>query len=747
MPARFRTPPGASPFSPETARAIDDALSARPRHWRPRTRHIDDEGPLFTNRLALETSPYLQQHAHNPVNWQPWGEAAFDEARALDRPVFLSIGYATCHWCHVMEEESFEDVDIATYVNEHFVAIKVDREERPDVDAIYMAAVQAMTGHGGWPMTIFMDHARVPFFGGTYFPPVDGARGARRGFASILRLLDEAWREKRDDIVAGREEVRRTIVSMLAAGRPSDVDDAAVLDAAVRFYKRRYDPVHGGLDVTQKFPSSLPVRLLMQHGALADDDDARGMAKTTLDAMARGGIHDHVAGGFHRYSVDPEWCVPHFEKMLYDNALLLDAFVDGHVAFDAPLFRAAANGIVAWVAREMTADDGTFFSAMDADSLSPSGEREEGAFCTWTPDELIAELGHELGARFADVYGVTARGNFEGRTVLTLTRANVSAALDDEMARARAALLVARSERPPPLTDDKRLIAWNGLMIAALARGGRLLEEPAWIAMAARAADALFTHAERRGRLFRVLSRSGGEDRTKLDALLDDHAHLCRASLELFFATMDPTHLARARALDEEIARRFEDREHGGFFATPDDGETLLVREKPAHDGAEPSGASVHARTLLSLAALTGEHAYAERAHRAIRAMGETLARAPHAMGELLLALSARRAGVKEVVLVGDDEDDLRAFTRVLSRVPHPHVTVRATRASANALAREPALRALLAGRLPDPSGSRASGPAIAYVCEDGVCALPSTTGEALASALGAKREARSAER
>jgi uncharacterized protein YyaL (SSP411 family) len=720
------TPPAAPPFSPELVHALTETAAGRPASWRPRTRHIVDGGPRFTNRLALESSPYLQQHAHNPVNWYAWGQEAFDDALALDRPVFLSIGYSTCHWCHVMEEESFEDEEIAAFINAHFIAIKVDREERPDVDAIYMAAVQAMTGHGGWPMTIFMDHERVPFFGGTYFPPHDGARGARRGFASILRILDDAWRNKRGEIDAGRAGVKATLTDMLSPGAPDDVDRGAVLSAALRQYKKRFDPRHGGLDVTQKFPSSLPVRFLMQYGARTGDNDALAMARTTLTAMAKGGIHDHVGGGFHRYSVDPYWLVPHFEKMLYDNALLLDAFVDGYTLFHDPLYLAAAEGIAEWVAREMTSPEGPFFSATDADSTAPNGAREEGWFFTWTPDEVRAELGDARADDVIRAYGVTAQGNFEGRTVLSIVTSDVENVLADAMHEARGVLLRAREERPPPLRDDKCLTSWNGLMIAALARAGRVLARPQFVEPAARAADAILARARTKGRLFRVLAHG----HTKIHGLLDDHAFMCRALVELFQATSDPVYLTEARAFDTEIAIRFEDHTNGGYFTTPDDGEALLVREKPSHDGAEPSGASVHTMTLLLLAALTGDDTYRARADRAMRSVGEQLARAPHALSELLVAVDARESGVRELLLVGDDEQQLAPFVEALSRTYTPAcVVVRATRASAAALAR---VTPLLEGRSPDKSGARA------FVCESGTCALPSTTPDEMLTTLRA---------
>src|SRR5438067_13459938 len=408
------SPPGAPPRPPDFAQRLADAVARRP--GPPRTRHVDPDGtPRFVNRLALESSPYLLQHANNPVDWRPWGEEAFAEARARDVPVFLSVGYSTCHWCHVMEEESFEDLEIAEVLNRLFVPVKVDREERPDVDSIYMQAVQLLTQHGGWPMSVFLTPDRKPFYGGTYFPPRDGVRGARVGFLTLLNELHRVYAEERARATDAAEQISRAVKESLAADRPADAPGVHVLHAAMRYYAEVFDPGAGGVRRAPKFPSSLNVRFLLRYAHRTGDEQALQMATLTLTKMALGGIYDQVGGGFHRYSTDARWLVPHFEKMLYDNALLVPAYVEGWQKTGDAFLRDVAADVLEYVAREMTDPAGAFWSATDADS-----EGEEGTFFVWTPQELKAVLGDADGARAAQLFGATDAGNFEGKNVLSL---------------------------------------------------------------------------------------------------------------------------------------------------------------------------------------------------------------------------------------------------------------------------------------------------------------------------------------
>ena len=408
--------PGAAPFDPTLTAILQTAWDARDPDYRPRTRHLRDDGtPKYTNRLYLEASPYLQQHAHNPLNWYPWGDEAFETARRLNRPVLLSIGYSTCHWCHVMEEESFEDEEITQYLNEHYVAIKVDREERPDVDAIYMSAVQLMTGRGGWPMTVWLTPDREPFSGATYVPARDGDRGVRLGFFTMLQRLKSAYDDQPDQVVAASGEITKMIAARLApTPGGTALPDGATLDAVASYYDEQFDDEFGGLRGTQKFPSGLSIRLMLRQHRRTDDPRALDMATRTLERMASGGMYDHVGGGFHRYSTDPRWLVPHFEKMLYDNALLVPAYLEAFQATGREEFATIAREILRYVERDMTSPDGGFYSATDADSPAPSGHREEGWFFTWTPDELASVLDGPSLALVTAFYGVTPDGNFDG---------------------------------------------------------------------------------------------------------------------------------------------------------------------------------------------------------------------------------------------------------------------------------------------------------------------------------------------
>ena len=506
--------------------------------YHPRTRHFDAQGqPVYTNRLFLQSSPYLLQHAHNPVDWHSWGDEAFDIARRLDRPVLLSVGYSTCHWCHVMEEESFEDEEIAGYINENYIPVKVDREERPDVDAIYMSAVQAITGQGGWPMTVWLTPDRQPFYGGTYFPARDGDRGAAVGFLTLLKKIRESYDHRRDLVVRSAGELSRTIRQMLAPTGGDRLPMEAVLERAVASSRTRFDVVNGGVGGAPKFPSSLPIRLLLRHHRRTGDAKSLEMAILTLEKMAAGGINDQIGGGFHRYATDSGWLVPHFEKMLYDNALLVPAYIEGWQATGNSRLRQVAVNTLDYVAREMTSPQGAFFSATDADSLTPAGHREEGYYFTWTLAELDDVLGREDARVASVVYGVRAEGNFEGRSILFLPQDMDAAAktlslsaevLSATMDRINAKLYAHRQKLPAPLRDDKILAAWNGLMISAFARGGMALEDPVYVQRAERAANFIWDRmvAGRR------LGRSYKDNAVSGNGFLEDYAFVIAALLE-----------------------------------------------------------------------------------------------------------------------------------------------------------------------------------------------------------------------
>jgi uncharacterized protein len=652
------------------------------------------------NRLAHETSPYLLQHAHNPVDWYPWGEAALARAREDDRPLLVSIGYSACHWCHVMERESFEDPEIAELMNERFVCVKVDREERPDVDAIYMEAVQAMTGQGGWPLNAFVTPEQVPFYAGTYYPPAP--RAGMPSWRQVLEAVAHAWETRREEIRAAGGRM----VEHLRAGarlRPSgDRASAAVLDDAVARLRELYDPVHGGFGGAPKFPPPSAIEFLLGRGE-------HEMALATLRAMARGGIHDQLGGGFARYAVDATWTVPHFEKMLYDNALLARAYLHGWLVTGDEELRATCCATLDWALREMRGPEGGFFSALDADS-----EGEEGRYYVWTPDEVHAALGDDALADAAlDWFGVGAAGNFEdGRSVLV----RAGTAPPPELDEIRRRMLAARARRVRPGLDDKRLASWNALMISALADAGAVLERDDYrVAAEACAEFVLRDMRDGRGRLLRTWK----DGQAKLGAYLEDHAFLLEALLTLYEATFEPRWFEEARGLADMLLARFADREHGGFFSTPDDHEPLVARRKDLEDSPIPSGNSAAALGLLRLAALTGEHRYAAAAEGVIALTHPFAPRYPQAFGHLLQAIAFSLEPVREVALVGDD---VAALARVVRGAYRPYLVLAGG---------PPDGVPLLAGRAP------VDGRAAAYVCERFACRAPVTEPDDLAAALG----------
>jgi uncharacterized protein YyaL (SSP411 family) len=698
--------PGAQVFSQELSEQLARAVSQR-REFR--THHLREDGtPRFTNRLALETSPYLLQHAHNPVNWRPWGEEAFAEARALGRPLFLSVGYATCHWCHVMEEESFESEEIARILNEKFVPVKVDREERPDVDAIYMQAVQLLTQQGGWPMSVFLTPEGKPFFGGTYFPARDGERGARFGFRTILLELDRVYREERERAVTSAEQIAQAVQQSLSPDAPTGLAEPHVLHGAMSYYAQVFDPAEGGVRRAPKFPSSMNTRFLLRYWKRTGEAQALQMAELTLTKMALGGIYDQVGGGFHRYSTDAHWLVPHFEKMLYDNALLTLAYVEGWQATHNELYKTIACEVLDYVAREMTGASGAFFSATDADS-----EGEEGTFFVWTRAQLAQVLGDEDGARAARLFNATAAGNFEGKNVLSL--AQVPDAEERAfLQRIRPKLYAARARRPPPLTDTKILTSWNGLMISAFARAGLAFARQDYVDRAAKAADHLL-RAHFDGGVLRRTGRHAG--------LLEDHAFLAAGVLDVYETSGEARWLEAARALHAALEQRFADPQ-GGFFRTPAQHEALLAREKPAYDGAEPTGNSVAALNLMRLEAITGAAKYRAQAEALLKSFGSLLAGAPAALGEMLLAVDFLLSEPREVVLVrprgGTDAPLLDAvrprFAPAQVLIRHEDGTPPATPLAQDRPAQQ--------------------GKATAYVCVRGACQLPVTEPDGLAKLL-----------
>ncbi len=712
--------PGEPAIPPEVTARIEAALEARDRSTPPRTRHLTPLGePRFANRLILEKSPYLQQHAFNPVNWYPWGEEAFARAEKLERLVFLSIGYSTCHWCHVMEEESFEDLEVAEVLNRHFITIKVDREERPDIDGIYMEAVRTLTKRGGWPLTVLLTPDGYPIYGGTYFPPRDGARGRRPGLLSILKQVRLNYEENPARARASALSLVARVQANLDPPPAVGIPGPSEIRKALSNYKRRFDNTNGGVQSRTKFPSSLPIPFLLRAHRRSGDPRALEMARVTLDAMRTGGIYDHIGGGFHRYTVEPTWTVPHFEKMLYDNALLTLAYTEAYQVTGDEAYANVVRDVLEYLAREMTSQSGTFYSATDADS-----EGEEGRYFVWTPGEVRAATGPDLAPLALAAYGVTARGNFEGRRTVLRRKVPVSELasqfkleereIEGRLETIRLRLREVRSKRIPPLTDHKQIVAWNGLAISAFARAGLTLREPVLIERAARAAGTILKRGRPRGRLARYLLE-GEPHRT---GLLDDHAFLIAGLLDLFEATGDPRWLEEGVALQRDLDRYFFDDSGGAYYLTPSDGEKLLVREKPVGDGAVPSGNSVEAMNLLRLYLLTTDEDHRMRAEMTVRAFSEYLARGPTGLGRMLEAVDFMTDRPKEILIVTPhSHEEAEPFLLELSRVFLPNRVLVVARASD--------LETLAVG-IPLLKHKRAmGGKTTAYVCEDRVCDLP----------------------
>jgi uncharacterized protein len=653
------------------------------------------------NRLAQETSPYLLQHRNNPVDWYPWSEEALARAHELDRPILLSVGYSACHWCHVMEHESFEDAETAAYMNDHFVNIKVDREERPDVDALYMEAVQAISGHGGWPMTVFCDPDGVPFYGGTYFPPDEG-RGVP-SFRTVMEAVVDAFENRREDLRKRAPEMRAHLNAVGAIEPSEEAPGAGLLDAAIATLEQGVDVERGGFGGAPKFPPSSALELLLAR-------EIKAPVERTLDAMMAGGIYDQIGGGFARYSVDANWLIPHFEKMLYDNAQLAQAYLHGWQALGHDRYRRVCEETLEWALREMRGPEGGFYSALDADS-----EGEEGRFYVWTPEELQAVLGdgaEEIGA----YYGVSDAGNFEGRTILHLA-IGVEAPEPDGLAEARKALYEARANREWPGLDDKRITSWNALMLAALAEAGAVLGRDDYLDAARACADFVLRDLrDQNGRLLRTYK--GGEAR--LNAYLEDHAFLLDALLTLYEATFEARWFEAAQELAETMIARFGDPERGGFYSISEDHEQLIARRKEIGDHPIPSGNSAAALALLRLEALTGERSYGEQAEGVLRLFAKAAPRQPDAFAHLLRALDFQLAPTKEVALIGDDLGELIAVVRSGYR---PHLVLAGGPEGSDS-------PPLLASR-PQVDGRSA-----AYVCESFACQAPVTTAEHLTDLL-----------
>jgi uncharacterized protein len=633
------------------------------------------------NRLIRETSPYLRQHAHNPVDWYAWGEEALERARREDRPIFLSIGYSACHWCHVMEHESFENAEIAALMNDLFVNIKVDREERPDLDRIYMTAVQLLSGSGGWPMSVFLTPELKPFFGGTYFPPED--RWGRPGFPKVLSAVANAYRTNRAAVEEGGAEVTQRIAAIAAVGSGETLLAPGLLDAASRSIVANHDLDHGGFGTAPKFPQSIALQFLLRAYRRSGDLEVAQVVRTSLDAMAAGGIYDHLGGGFHRYSTDERWLVPHFEKMLYDNALLSIVYLEAFQATGDEDYARIARETLDYLLREMNSPEGGFHAAQDADSEEEDGSLKEGAFFVWTADEVRSLLSEEDADLFERAYGVDEVGNFDGQCVLYRAKTDAivastlgleEAAVASRLAACRAVLLERRESRPRPARDEKVLADWNGLAIPAFARGARVLGAARYRDAAARAGAFVLTNMrDSDGRLLHVWAAGAA----KIPAFLDDHACMLNAMVDLYEATGNPRWLHEASMLRDAMVARFWDESDGAFFDTVAGQADLIARTRDASDGAVPSGNSMAAYGLVRLGRILGDAVSLARAERILRAFAPMMQSVPMGASQMLVALDLFLVEPQEVVIVGAASDGgTQALRATVDRLFLPHTVV-----------------------------------------------------------------------
>ena len=686
------------------------------------------ESQATTNRLAGESSPYLRQHATNPVDWYPWCDEALQRARRENKPIFLSVGYAACHWCHVMEHESFADPETAAVMNQHFINIKVDREERPDIDQTYMNAVLALRGQGGWPMSVFLTPDLEPFYVGTYFPPTD--RFGMPSFRRVLEGVAQAWRERRDDIRQAAEEIARHLREGAQVEAEEGDIQPELLGIALHVLERSYDSVHGGFGQAPKFPHAIELRLLLRLARRFDYSRAIDMVQHTLRQMARGGIYDHLGGGFHRYSTDAQWLVPHFEKMLYDNALLGQAYLEAFQVTGEPTFRRVVDETLAWVEREMTHRDGGFYSTLDADS-----DGHEGRYYTWTYAEVADVLGAELAELFASVYDVSDSGNWEGVNILHRSKSDEQDAallgitvgeLRQRLAEARRRLLEARSRRTRPATDNKIITAWNGLMISTLALAGQVLGNE-YADRAARAAEFLLTHLrDGDGRLMRTWAEGFGP---RIPGYLEDYASLIDALITLYETTFSPRWLQTALELTDIMCRDFWDESQGGFYFTSPRHDVPIARSKDPQDSSTPSGNAMAVLALLRLAKLTGQSDLEEKAVRTLQLFRRQMARMPMAFGQMLIAADFYLGPVDELAVIGRRDDvETQAVLRRIHRTFQPHRVI----AFADEAESAPMSEAvpLLAGR------TMQSGRVTIYLCRGHTCQEPIVGLEGLTKVL-----------
>ena len=659
----------------------------------------------MTNRLANEVSPYLRQHENNPVHWFAWGDEAFAEARQRNVPILLSVGYSACHWCHVMAHECFEDHDVATQMNAQFVNIKVDREERPDVDAVYMEAVQAMTGRGGWPMTVFMTPDAKPFYGGTYFP--------KPSFLQLMTAITDVWENRREDIDTNVEALMQALQRSEFAEPANAVANLSTVTSAVTHLVGGFDSEWGGFGAAPKFPSTMNIDLLLRSNSTHANPAALHVSTTSLDAMASGGIYDHLGGGFARYSVDREWLVPHFEKMLYDQALLVRVYLHAYQVTQFPRYKQVVEETINYVLRDLTHREGGFFSAEDADSADDTGHHHEGWFYTWTLREVRELFDAEQSAEIFEWYGMTEAGNFEGRNILTRHFERGSLLRNDRIEAARQVMFTKRLQRARPLLDDKVLTEWNGYMLSSLAEAAAAFNDPTWLAAAVANAEFLIRELRSNDGTWKRSWHETGVPRARHHSLAADLAALVDAFTRLAEATGDEKWTRHACEAADQLLDEFWDPQRGGLFTTGNNGEQLIARQKDLLDNATPSANSTAAVALYRLSAVTGEGRYEQHAHRIMQLLDQIMHKAPSAAGNALGALHLMNSGITEIVIPGNRPD----FLNVVRESWRPNAVV---------LWGEPGTSPLWQGR----------SAGVAYVCERNVCMTPAQNAEMLRNQL-----------
>lgn len=696
-----------------------------------------EENELYTNKLINEKSPYLLQHAHNPVNWYPWGNEAFQKAKKEDKPIFLSIGYSTCHWCHVMEEESFSNPEIAKIMNKYFVSIKVDREDRPDIDNIYMNAVMAMTGSGGWPLNIFLTPDLKPFYGGTYFPPDD--KWGRQGLKTILNSIADAWKNRRDEIIRSGDSLTQAIQQQaVTKDKKTFPLDKDTLKKAYAQFLQRFDSAYGGFAGAPKFPMGHSLSFLLRYWKRTGEAKAVEMVEKTLGEMSRGGIYDHIGGGFHRYSTDGQWRVPHFEKMLYDQAILARAYLEAYQATGKEEYTETAREIFEYLLRDMAYSEGGFYSAEDADSpsLENPKEKKEGAFYLWSRDEIISILGKEKADIFSYYFGIEANGNapvdpqgeFRGKNILYIAHSLEETArhfkkstieVKKIIEAAKENLFSARSKRPRPHLDDKILVDWNGLMISALSFGSRVLNEPRYREAAEDAAQFILKNLIREdGRLLHRYR----EGESAIVGTIEDYTFFIHGLIDLYEATFNPDYLKEAKRLVSDMLAFFWDETNGGFFFTAVDAEKLLIRQKEIYDGAIPSGNSIAALDLIRLGRLTMVKEFESKAEALFESFSNEIIQAPNAYPQILIALDFALGPSKEIVIAGEigSKETKEMINSVYKRfIPNKVVAHRPPSGKEEGIVE---LIPFLKEQVP------LEGKTTAYVCQNYVCRFPTTS-------------------